>query len=1218
MLLSGSRGRGLRDYDGIAARRDVNPLQTWHAGGARVYFERAFDSSRGFPGEGPGGSDKKGRLPRRNRESADSVGNCRKFRSTGGSSSSITPDKRQKLDRGCKFPSVRVSSAGSGLPVRPATTTMASTSTAANGFGPGVSGVGGDREAIQHVPSDRTSSVSRRGQMSAFMGPVIRTSDAPSGKLASGANHTSMPHGVGSRCVQRRADEDLSQAAGRGKAASGFRKWRIHSHEERRGISVVHRLPRTEQVRREVEVPNGGGARSRGADPARRLWHAGRPQRRVPHSRTTSVASEILSLPLSANESTLPVEDCLIRDLGGSTNLYKNHSPINPHSEVTGHQMSDLHRRLIASRPGPCPLGESNGHSDEPATKSGGFAIKVIKGKPVPLARVHLLGNNMEHNKHDMPHTCKTYQGAAGDSSQDTEHIIIRSSGPHSRFGAIRGTGGVHFAGNQASETTIAAHPALLIQGGPTERMDRQVCDITSSEGSFGVVDNTGTLDSQRERHRSPRPLDSDQHADGRRHAQRRIRRLDDPGHEEIRDSGIPDKGGAGNSLHQSVRVLRVRKHSLGSLTSRSSRQNSVEERPRLSGVGQRDRHQVRTGRSKSLAENVLAGSPVLRSSARGRNCSELPTFGRGPERQSRRVEPSSSFSRRLEDRPKSLPTNSGVPSGFSRRGPVCKFTKQTSTPILLLQPRPQGGGGRCVPAQLEPVESPVRLPTSDIGGTGSPEVACRLLSTFDNHCPRLASPNLVPDATSDAEDSPTPSPERAVAGDGSFGQDGVAVSVASYRMQFIWKYGRSRGISKDVYEKRWSDSKNGYPAQYDKHFAQFKVWWDCSHPALEFCPSNISAGRLACYLTERSAANVHHDVLRDISTSISMACVEASDQQYQPGKSFTVSKLFEGERRTKPTRRQGTGEYSDMALLYQELWRYGPTGAMTIGQKKKRLVALLIADSAARPSDISRLFRVHDTWKQQIAFTPWGVRIRFFYTKEVVPGSSRDNSTGYWFSSWVDIHKTEPVEISTPELLREFLDCTSGPEYALQHIPELDSDAQPIVFARKRKGLWQPSSVDHISNLVKEVLREAGMEDMTTKSVRGASPSKVVQLFPDLLPEALKLGRWTNKKTFCSHYQAPVNLLESPPPADSLKQNVQQLLRHGFKPTPPPEITAEEYMEPPQSWVHRRMINLSLTSDFLHVKSFNEGIYEVDVAGQLQELYHYEWMQILSEFRSR
>ena len=56
----------------------------------------------------------------------------------------------------------------------------------------------------------------------------------------------------------------------------------------------------------------------------------------------------------------------------------------------------------------------------------------------------------------------------------------------------------------------------------------------------------------------------------------------------------------------------------------------------------------------------------------------------------------------------------------------------------------------------------------------------------------------------------------------------------------------------------------------------------------------------------------------------------------------------------------------------------------------------------------------------------------------------------------------------------------------------------------------------------------------------------------------------------------------------------------------------------PPQSWVHRRAVNLSLASDFLHVKSFDEGIYEVDVAGHLQELYHHEWMQVLSDFRSR
>jgi hypothetical protein len=56
------------------------------------------------------------------------------------------------------------------------------------------------------------------------------------------------------------------------------------------------------------------------------------------------------------------------------------------------------------------------------------------------------------------------------------------------------------------------------------------------------------------------------------------------------------------------------------------------------------------------------------------------------------------------------------------------------------------------------------------------------------------------------------------------------------------------------------------------------------------------------------------------------------------------------------------------------------------------------------------------------IYHTSWGVKIRFFYAKEIVPGSARDNSTGYWFTTWVNIKKTTPVEISTPEVLKRLL----------------------------------------------------------------------------------------------------------------------------------------------------------------------------------------------------
>jgi hypothetical protein len=288
-------------------------------------------------------------------------------------------------------------------------------------------------------------------------------------------------------------------------------------------------------------------------------------------------------------------------------------------------------------------------------------------------------------------------------------------------------------------------------------------------------------------------------------------------------------------------------------------------------------------------------------------------------------------------------------------------------------------------------------------------------------------------------------------------------------------------------------------------------------------------------------AANdgIHHDVLRDIPTSISMACVEASDQEFQPGKSYTVSKLFEGERRNKPVRRSGTGECSGVAFLHVKMWKCGPSCAMTIGQKKERIVALLAADSAARPSDVARLFRVYDGWKQQIVFADWGVKIRFFCTKEIVPGSSRSNSTGYWFTSWVSINETAPAETSTPESSRDYLDSASGPEHAMQHISETDSNAQPLVFARKRSNLWQPASVDHISNLVKGSLQDAGMMAMTMRSARGASPSKVVQIFPDLEPQAIALGRWTEPEAFRNHHQAPVQLVSSEAPPAAMKSNV-------------------------------------------------------------------------------
>jgi hypothetical protein len=44
-------------------------------------------------------------------------------------------------------------------------------------------------------------------------------------------------------------------------------------------------------------------------------------------------------------------------------------------------------------------------------------------------------------------------------------------------------------------------------------------------------------------------------------------------------------------------------------------------------------------------------------------------------------------------------------------------------------------------------------------------------------------------------------------------GQPVLAGKVASRRMSFIWHFGALQGTPKTVFQKRWEDSKNGYPS---------------------------------------------------------------------------------------------------------------------------------------------------------------------------------------------------------------------------------------------------------------------------------------------------------------------------------------------------------------------------------------------------------------------
>ena len=341
------------------------------------------------------------------------------------------------------------------------------------------------------------------------------------------------------------------------------------------------------------------------------------------------------------------------------------------------------------------------------------------------------------------------------------------------------------------------------------------------------------------------------------------------------------------------------------------------------------------------------------------------------------------------------------------------------------------------------------------------------------------------------------------------------------------------------------------------------------------------------------------------------MACFTATDGRIQQGNAPSVKHTLAVLRQRKPPKKHGADNYKDPALLYQDAWLYGPTEALTLGHKKEVAAILCAADMGCRPSDLAKLFRVFDGQHRQIEFTDFGMRVRFFFPKEVDPGSSRRNATNYYFSKWVSVFSTEPREISTPEVLRNFLDSTSSPEFGVTHIPELNVEAQPVFYGRKRDGIYGPASVDHISNMVKTRMRAAGMGSMTARSLRGASPSKIVQLFPTELQTALNLGRWTTAFTFHTHYQGKVDLVSTQAPPPSTISNPQQILRWGFQPQPPPGLTAAEYMHGPSFWVGKHFPRLGTVS------AFEDGIYTVDAPGGPSSLYHFELMTAVAKSRS-
>jgi hypothetical protein len=191
-----------------------------------------------------------------------------------------------------------------------------------------------------------------------------------------------------------------------------------------------------------------------------------------------------------------------------------------------------------------------------------------------------------------------------------------------------------------------------------------------------------------------------------------------------------------------------------------------------------------------------------------------------------------------------------------------------------------------------------------------------------------------------------------------------------SLRRTFICHFGGLHGMDAASFEEVWKAAKNGYNKTQDAHFLRFHADFVAHSKASKFHPMGINPGDLVGFLQREIERGASHPTLKDASASVSSACAQASDGQVQLGAQDSVIRFLKMAKQSEaPDQLERMMVYPDVARLIQVAWELGLNANLGLEQLKRKLVILLMVDTAARPSDIWRLYRTTTGKYRQIEF---------------------------------------------------------------------------------------------------------------------------------------------------------------------------------------------------------------------------------------------------------
>jgi hypothetical protein len=175
----------------------------------------------------------------------------------------------------------------------------------------------------------------------------------------------------------------------------------------------------------------------------------------------------------------------------------------------------------------------------------------------------------------------------------------------------------------------------------------------------------------------------------------------------------------------------------------------------------------------------------------------------------------------------------------------------------------------------------------------------------------------------------------------------------------FILHFGGLHGIDAASFTAVWKAAKNRYNKAHDAHFRRFHTDFVAHNKVGQFHSMGIKPGDLVGFLRRERERGAAHPTLKDASASVAAtACAQASDGQVQLGAQDSVIRFLKMAKQSEaPDRKERMIVYPDVARLIQIAWQLGPNANIDLAQLKCKLVILLMVDTAARPSDLWRLY---------------------------------------------------------------------------------------------------------------------------------------------------------------------------------------------------------------------------------------------------------------------